>query len=293
MENKKNNEFEQILSLCSRRGLIVPSSSVYGNFAGFYDFVGYGAQLKRNIENYWWKYFVESREDMIGLDGALITPAAVWKASGHLENFNDPLVECIKCKNKFRADSLIEEQAKIAVDGANSAKLEELIEKHNVKCPNCAGKLIMLQKFNLMFKLNVGAQFTEDSIAYLRGETAQSIFINFKTATTASRKQPPFGIAQVGKAFRNEIAPRNFVFRLREFSQMEIEYFIHPNKLNDCELLTEELEKEEIRFLTSQDQVNLQEGKVFTIKQAFENKIVKNSSASKNLLQQKQLNLFS
>lgn len=263
-----------VINLCTRRGLIASSSEIYGGYAGFFDFIGYGAQLKRNLEIAWWKHFVEQRGDMVGLDGAIITHPLVWRASGHLESFNDPLVDCTKCKRRFRADQLIEEELKISVDGVSSENLGQLMHKHAIRCPNCKGELSFLSKFNLMFKTQVGAGDGEDATAYLRGETAQSIFVDFRLAATAGRKSLPFGIAQVGKAFRNEIAPRNFLFRCREFSQMEIEYFIHPKKIDECPLLSIEHAREEIAFLTESMQQEKKEANVMTIAQALEKKVI-------------------
>jgi glycyl-tRNA synthetase len=272
---KKQSKADAVISLCARRGMLFPSAQIYGSPAGFFDFAGYGSQLKRNVEGYWWSQFIESRQDIVGLDGAIISPAAVWKASGHLENFNDPLVECTKCKHRFRADNLIEEQTGESVDGVSVGHLEQMLQKHNVHCPDCKGSLVFLQKFNLMFKVHVGANTGDDSEAYLRGETAQMIFVDFKTVAQTSRKTLPFGIAQTGKAFRNEISPRNFVFRCREFSQMEIEYFIHPDKLNDCPLLTPQLLEEEIEILTAKAQGESGKTHKHTIDEALKGGLVK------------------
>jgi len=236
-EKRELNVSEKTINLCVRRGIIFPGSEIYGAPGGFFDYGPIGVEIKRNFESIWWKYFVRDREDMVGMDGTIITPAGVWKASGHVDSFNDPLVECKKCKKRFRADHLIEGALKINVDGMPLSKVQELMQQHKIVCPEDKGELSAIKAFNLMFKVNVGSVEDETSEAYLRGETAQLIFVDFKTVQTASRKQLPFGIAQIGKAFRNEISPRNFVFRCREFSQMEIEYFIHPNKINECPYL--------------------------------------------------------
>ncbi len=233
-DSKKEPDLAQkVINLCSRRGMLVQSGEIYGGMAGFFDYLGYGAQLKKNVERAWWKKFVESREDIIGIDGAEITHPRTWEASGHAENFADPLVECGKCKSKFRADHLLEEELKISVDGLPPQKLQELMQAHKLKCQKCGGELSLLNQFNLMFKTSVGAG-TEAVSAYLRPETAQLIFTNFKTVANTMRCKLPFGMAQIGKAYRNEISPRNFVFRCREFSQMEIEFFIDGTKLDDC-----------------------------------------------------------
>jgi len=198
---------EKIVSLCKRRGFIFQSSEIYGGLNGLWDYGPLGAELKRNLKNYWWQVTVHERDDVIGMDGSILTHPAVLKASGHVEGFSDPMIDCRTCKAHFRAD--------------------QLVEKKGIKqCPNCGGKdLTAPRQFNLMFETHVGAATDESSIAYLRPETAQSIFVQFKNILEVSRKKLPFGIAQIGKAFRNEINPRNFTFRSREFEQMEIEYF--------------------------------------------------------------------
>jgi len=229
-----SDSVEEVINLCARRGLVFQNSEAYGVFAGFFDYGHYGALLKRRVENAFWKRFVESREDVIALESAILNPASVWKASGHLNSFNDPLVECVKCKTRFRADHLIEQELKINVDGVSHARLQELLNEHKLACPKCKSALSEIKSFNLMFKTSVGAVADETSTAFLRPETAQAMFVNFKTLQLASRKQLPFGIAQVGRGFRNEISPRNFIFRAREFTMMEIEFFVHPEKLDDC-----------------------------------------------------------
>src|SRR5437868_12667748 len=218
---------EKIVSLCKRRGFIFQSSEIYGGLNGLWDYGPLGVELKRNLKNYWWRVTVHERDDVVGMDGAILTHPAVLKASGHVEGFSDPMIDCRSCKAHLRFD--------------------QLIEKKGVKqCPNCGGKdLTEARQFNLMFETHVGAAADESSIAYLRPETAQSIFVQFKNSLEVSRKKLPFGIAQIGKAFRNEINPRNFTFRSREFEQMELEYFCRPEQGMD--LLAYWL-KERIRF---------------------------------------------
>ena len=203
---------EKIVSLCKRRGFIFQSSEIYGGLNGVWDYGPLGVELKRNLKNYWWRVMVHERDDVVGMDGAIITHPEVLKASGHVEGFSDPMVDCRTCKAHLRAD--------------------QLVEKKGVKqCPNCGGKdFTEARQFNLMFETHVGAAADESSIAYLRPETAQSIFVQFKNILEVSRKKLPFGIAQIGKAFRNEINPRNFTFRSREFEQMELEYFCQPEQ---------------------------------------------------------------
>ena len=218
---------EKIVSLCKRRGFIFQSSEIYGGLNGLWDYGPLGAELKRNLKNYWWQVTVHERDDVIGMDGSILTHPAVLKASGHVEGFSDPMIDCRTCKAHFRAD--------------------QLVEKKGIKqCPNCGGKdLTAPRQFNLMFETHVGAATDESSIAYLRPETAQSIFVQFKNILEVSRKKLPFGIAQIGKAFRNEINPRNFTFRSREFEQMEIEYFCRAEQ--GMELL-EYWKEERLRF---------------------------------------------
>jgi glycyl-tRNA synthetase len=204
-EKKEKNELmEKIVSLCKRRGFVFPGSEIYGGLAGTYDWAHLGLALKNNIKNSWWKKFVDSRRDMYGIDAAILMRQEVWQKAGHVENFADPMVECQKCKNRFRTDQL---------------------EDKN-KCADCGGKLSEAQKFNMMFQTKVGASEDSSAISYLRPETAQGMFVNFKNTVDAFHPKLPFGMAQIGKAFRNEITPRDFLFRVREFEQMEIEYFV-------------------------------------------------------------------
>ncbi len=203
---------EKIVSLCKRRGFIFQSSEIYGGLNGCWDYGPLGVELKRNLKNYWWRVMVHERDDVVGMDGSILMNRAVWKASGHEDTFTDPMVDCRSCNARLRAD--------------------QLIDKKGVKqCPVCGGKdLTAPRAFNLMFKTFVGATEDESSVTYLRPETAQSIFVQFKNVLEVSRKKLPFGIAQIGKAFRNEINPRNFTFRSREFEQMELEYFCRPEQ---------------------------------------------------------------
>src|SRR5438034_450090 len=203
---------EKIVSLCKRRGFIFQSSEIYGGLNGCWDYGPLGVELKRNLKNYWWRVMVHERDDVVGMDGSILMNRAVWKASGHEDTFSDPMVDCRSCKARLRADQVIE-------------------RKGVRQCPNCGGKdLTQPRPFNLMFKTYVGATEDESSITYLRPETAQAIFVQFKNILEVSRKKLPFGIAQTGKAFRNEINPRNFTFRSREFEQMELEYFCRPEQ---------------------------------------------------------------
>ncbi len=224
-----NYSMEEIISLCKRRGFIFPGSDVYGGFAGTWDFGPLGVALKKKLMDEWWNYFVESRDDIYGVDAAILMNPKTWVASGHTATFADPLVECKDCKSRFRAD-------KIADGITESVTTEEFLATHT-KCPVC-GKENWgpIRKFNMMFTTHVGAvlpdddaEIAEKNIAYLRPETAQGIFTNYKNIVDTIYPTIPFGLAQQGKAFRNEISPRDFILRDRECSQMEIEYFVHPN----------------------------------------------------------------
>ena len=216
------DNLEKIVSLCKRRGFIFPGSDIYGGMAGTWDYGPLGVMLKNNIMKEWWDYFVDSRDDMYGVDAAILMNPKTWIASGHLATFADPLVECKECKSRFRAD-------KIANGISESVTTEEFLATHT-KCPIC-GKENWgpIRKFNMMFSTHVGAVDDDSSIAYLRPETAQGIFTNYKNIVDTIYPDIPFGIAQQGKAFRNEISPRDFILRDRECTQMEIEYFVHPS----------------------------------------------------------------
>jgi glycyl-tRNA synthetase len=221
---------EQIISLCKRRGFIFQGSEIYGGLAGTFDYGPLGLALKNNIKNIWWKQFVDSRTDMYGIDAAILMNQKVWQASGHVGGFNDPMVECSNCKSRFREDQ---------VDTS--------------KCPACQKQNTFgeARQFNMMFKTNIGAIENEDSISYLRPETAQGMFVNFKNILDTFHPKLPFGMAQIGKAFRNEIAPRDFIFRVREFEQMEIEYFVDPRNKKDVDKLFDKLFDEQMKFLST------------------------------------------
>ncbi len=205
---------EKIVALCKRRGFIFPSSEIYGGIGSTYDFGHYGVLLKTNVKNEWWRSMLQDRDDIVALDSAILQHPRVWEASGHLAGFTDPLVDCRRCKRRFRADHL--DQLECGLKPS----------KHPGETEEC--DLTEARDFNLMFETTIGPVKDSGSVAYLRPETAQGIFINFKNVLQFSRKRPPFGIAQVGKSFRNEITPGNFIFRTREFEQMEMEYFVPP-----------------------------------------------------------------
>jgi glycyl-tRNA synthetase len=218
---------DQIASLAKRRGFIFPGSEIYGGLANTWDYGPYGVELKNNLKQLWWKFWITNRDDIVGLDAAILMNPRAWEASGHVANFADPLVDCKACKRRHRGDKLLEE--KLSVEEVAGIRLEEVttrLLKEKVVCPDC-GKCDWAEakRFNLMFKTQQGVIEGESKDIYLRPETAQGIFVNFKNVQSTTRKRLPFGIAQIGKAFRNEITPGNLTFRTREFEQMEIEYF--------------------------------------------------------------------
>lgn len=223
---------EDIISLCKRRGFIYQGSDVYGGLSGTWDYGPLGVQLKRNIMNLWWRMFVDERDDIYGVDAAILMNPKVWKASGHVDTFVDPLCEDTVNHRRYRTDHILKDNG-IDVDGLTMDQMDEVITEKGIKSPD-GNPLSKSRTFNMMFKTSVGATESEDSVAYLRPETAQGIFTNFKNVVDSFYPDLPFGIAQQGKAFRNEIAPRDFVFRSREFEQMEIEYFVNPENWQEA-----------------------------------------------------------
>lgn len=219
-------KMEDIISLCKRRGFIYQGSDVYGGLSGTWDYGPLGVQLKRNIMNLWWRRFVDERDDIYGVDAAILMNQKVWQASGHVDTFVDPLCEDTVNHRRFRTDHILKDNG-VDVDGMTMEQMDAAIAKQGIKSPD-GNPLSKSRTFNMMFKTHVGVTESEDSISYLRPETAQGIFTNFKNVVDSFYPNLPFGIAQQGKAFRNEIAPRDFVFRSREFEQMEIEYFVNP-----------------------------------------------------------------
>lgn len=258
---------EEISVFCKKKGFVYPTAEIYGGLSGFFDFSYLGVELKNNIKQHFWKTFVKSRQDVVGIDGSIITNPKVWVASGHAENFGDILIECKKCSEKLRADVLIENVLKIKTEGMNLEELGNIIKNKNLFCPNCKGEFRSPVKFNLMFETNVGP--TKGNVAFLRPETAQLIFTDFKLVSENARLKLPFGIAQIGKAYRNEISPRDFLFRMREFEQMEIEFFTHPNKADDCPLISEVINLK-VNFYSAENQVKNTPHLVTTIKNMLE-----------------------
>ena len=219
---------DDIVSLCKRRGFIFQGSEIYGGLAGTWDYGPLGIQLKRNISNAWWKFFVEDRDDVYGIDAAILMNQKVWQASGHVGGFNDPLVEDLKSKKRYRADHLLEDNGVENVASMSFEQMDEAIKSQGIKSPD-GNELSEVRQFNMMFKTHVGAVEDETSISYLRPETAQGMFVNFKNVVDTFSPNLPFAMAQIGKAFRNEISPRDFIFRVRELEQMEIEVFANPD----------------------------------------------------------------
>lgn len=234
MSNKteKNVQMENIVSLAKRRGFIYPGSDVYGGLSGTWDYGPLGVELKRNIMQLWWKMFVEDREDMFGVDAAILMNQKVWQASGHVDTFVDPLVEDTVNKRRFRTDHILKDNG-IEADGLTMEQMDALIEEKGILSPD-GNPLSKSRTFNMMFTTHVGATQDATSVSYLRPETAQGIFTNYKNVVDSLYPDLPFGLAQQGKAFRNEISPRDFVFRSREFEQMEIEYFVDPAKWEEA-----------------------------------------------------------
>ncbi len=229
MSNSDNNQpdMQKIVSLCKRRGFVFPNSEIYGGFEASYDFGPLGAEMLRRIRNLWWDEIVRKHENIVGLDGAIISHPRVWEASGHVESFADAMVEDVVTHKRYRADHVIEDALGINTDGSSLAEFDEIIAKNNILSPD-GNKFSKAKKFNNLVEVGVGTIENEKSIAYLRGETCQPIFYNYQLVKDSMRKKIPFGIAQIGKAFRNEIKVGPFFFRTREFEQMELEMYINP-----------------------------------------------------------------
>lgn len=242
---------DQIVSLCKRKGFIFAGSDIYGGLANTWDYGPLGVELKNNVKKLWWKTFVYKRDDMVGLDASILMNKKVWEASGHVGSFADPLIECKSCHGRSRGDKLLEE--KLGVEATAVLKIEQIepmLTAEKIPCPSCHKcDWTPAKQFNLMFKTHQGVVEGEGTLVYLRPETAQGIFVNFKNVTQTTRRRLPFGIAQIGKAFRNEITPGNFTFRTREFEQMEIEYFFNPEQ-QKWEAIYDEWKKASWSFLT-------------------------------------------
>lgn len=240
MASEKENSMEKIIALCKRRGFVFPSSEIYGGFSAVYDYGHYGIMLKNNIRDAWWKHMVQYRDDVYGLDSAIFMHPQTWIASGHVGGFNDPQVDCRKCKHRMRADHLLEsfgiEADKATLEFINQ-ELDKLRDEGKLKCTNCGSKDLTPAKiFSLMVKSNIGSpteELSEENVVYLRPETCGGIYLEYKNTVDSLHPKLPFGMAQVGKAFRNEIVARQFIFRTREFEQMEMQYFLNPRDMKD------------------------------------------------------------
>lgn len=251
-EDQKLN-LEELATFCKKKGFVFQAAEIYGGFAGFFDFGPLGVELKNNLKQLYWREFVHRRDDLVGQDGSIITNPKVWEASGHVATFGDMLLTTKDTKTKLRADHFIEDELNIAGDALGPKEIEDLIVKNNLKY-NGEDFELPIQFFSGMLQTQIGADVTKQSKAYLRPETAQSIFPNFKSVAETSRQTLPFGITQIGKAYRNEISPRDFVFRCREFEQIEMEYFFNPEV--ETELFTKELQELKVQVLLAETQDN-------------------------------------
>jgi glycyl-tRNA synthetase len=222
---------EKLKNVAKDRGFIFPGSDIYEGLQSTYDYGPLGVELKNNIKKAWWKVFVQRNIHNVGLDASILMNPKVWEASGHIQNFTDPLMDCKECKTRHRADKLIEEKLDIIADGLSFSKMEEIIKDEKIVCPDCGKQnFTEIRQFNLMFKTHQGVTEKSSDALFLRPETAQGIFVNFENVLRTTRKKLPFGIGQIGKSFRNEITPGNFTFRMREFEQMELEFFCKPGE---------------------------------------------------------------
>ncbi len=220
---------EKIVALCKSRGFVYPGSEIYGGLSNSWDYGPLGVEFKNNVKRAWWKKFVQESPTNVGLDAAILMNPEVWVASGHVGGFSDPLMDCRDCKTRHRADKLIEDYTGQPADGWSNQQMMDFIKEHDIKCPNCgSANFTDIRQFNLMFKTFQGVTEDAKNELYLRPETAQGIFVNFNSIQRTTRKKVPFGVCQVGKSFRNEITPGNFIFRIREFEQMECEFFCKP-----------------------------------------------------------------
>ncbi|MBL7051469.1 MAG: glycine--tRNA ligase [Nanoarchaeota archaeon] len=267
-------KIDDMAAFCKKKGFVYRSSDIYGGYSGFFDFGPLGVEMFNALKNNWWKYFVQDRMNMVGIDASIISHPDTWKASGHLDSFGDLLLVCAKCKTKLRADHFIEEELDTVADGLDIPAINTLIKKHNLVCPSCKGKFKEMKDFNLLFPTKVGASDDTNTEAYLRGETAQGIFMDYKQIVETSRMKLPFGIAQVGRCFRNEISARDFLFRCREFHIGELEFFIHPDE-KKCSLLTKEHLNLKLNVLTAKTQdKNKKDLTEMTIKDMIKKKMI-------------------
>jgi glycyl-tRNA synthetase len=231
-QTKQQDKLSVVVSLAKRRGFVFPNSEIYGGIQGFYDYGPLGVEMKNNIKRIWWQWMVQKHENIVGIDGTIITHPRVWEASGHIRNFTDPLVDCKKCHKRFRADHLAEKLGK----DWKKEKGEDILEKlakslKGERCPECGGELTRPRRFNILVSTSLGVVEGEKRTAFLRGEACQNIYLNYENVLSSTRLKIPFGIVQIGKAFRNEITPRRFLFRLREFEQWDLQWFVNPKEM--------------------------------------------------------------
>jgi glycyl-tRNA synthetase len=271
---EKNKNTKSFINLAKKRGFFWQSSEIYGGISGMFDYGPLGLMLKRKLIEKWRKFFVKPG-NVFEVETSLIQPEKVFEASGHLESFIDPVTQCKKCNSIFRADNLIEDVTKEFVEGKKPEELTKIIKENNIKCPKCKSELSKVRIFNLMLKTFLSP--TEDEIAYLRPETAQGIFIDFKRIFAVTRTKLPFGVAQIGSSFRNEISPRQFLIRLRAFNQMEIEWFVNPKEI-DTHPKFEGIEAVKLRILTRESQKENERETILTAKEAVEKKIIPNQN---------------
>jgi len=284
ISKKERPLLEKIQDVAYRRGIAFPAADIYGGLSGVFDFGPIGTLMRQKLIAFWREYFVKS-ENHFEIEGAIILPEKVFKASGHLEKFCDPLVQCKKCKAMFRADKIIEEQLQQNADGLTPKELDEVIAKNNLRCPSCGGEFMNAREFNLMLRTEIGS--VNGNVAYLRPETAQNIFTNFKRIAHTMRAKLPFGIAQVGKVYRNEISPRQFIIRVREFTQMELEVFFAKEQLDNPPNF-EEIADEELPILTrEQQQKGKEQPTIVTAEQAVKKKLLPNAAMAYYLAKEK------
>ncbi len=275
---------EKIQDVAFRRGIAFPAGEIYGGLSGVFEYGPIGTLMRHKLVNFWREYFVKS-EGHYEIEGAIILPEKVFEASGHLAKFCDPLIQCNKCKSMFRADKIIEEKLNQNVDGLALTELDKIISNNKLKCPNCEGDFMDAREFNLMLQTQVGS--VDGNIAYLRPETAQNIFTSFKRITHSMRAKLPFGIAQIGKVYRNEISPRQFIIRVREFAQMELEVFFAKEQLDDPPNF-EEIADEKIAVLTREQQAKgIDKPLIITAEEAAKKKIVPNAAMAYYLIKEK------
>lgn len=263
----------EIIDVCLRRGIVFPTAEIYNPAAGFFEYGPIGAKLRENIIDLWQETFVNSEDNVYEISGSTIIPEEVFKASGHVDSFHDPLTQCSKCKSMFRADHIIEDATGQKAEGLSIDEMFSIISDQGIKCSNCGGDLEKPKEFNMMFKTNIGP--VSGNVGYLRPETAQNIFLNFRRISHAMRSKLPFGVAQVGRAYRNEISPRNFLVRMREFEQLELEMFVDPDELNNHPNWTE-VQDLTVRILSHELQESKEEPVEITLAEALEQKLIPN-----------------